>query len=190
LALLCRTNRIPYPAKSRRYLRTPHIANVAPLTSFWFLASKYPRLSSLASIWEVESEMLLPRFFLCLNRYRLAAHPFLVGFHFKGHMVFIASVAVSPTPRAIGWSLKLSMSCKVEFASRDVGAYLLDYPVMIDQGLRDPAIERRLRQIPPRSGEPSELTRLGHSRSSISSCFRGKGNTLVGELCGRFATLL
>jgi hypothetical protein len=28
-------------------------------------------------------------------------------------MVLIASVAVSPTPRTIGWSLKLSMSSKV-----------------------------------------------------------------------------
>jgi hypothetical protein len=35
-----------------------------------------------------------------------------------------------------------------EFASRDVGADLLDYAVMIDQGFGDPAIKRWLRQIP------------------------------------------
>jgi hypothetical protein len=29
---------------------------------------------------------------------------------FQGHIVSTASVAVSPTPRAIGWLLKLSMS--------------------------------------------------------------------------------
>jgi hypothetical protein len=34
-----------------------------------------------------------------------------------------------------------------EFASRDVGAYLLDHSVMIDQGFGDPAIKRWLRQI-------------------------------------------
>jgi len=33
-----------------------------------------------------------------------------------------------------------------EFASRDVGTYLLDYAVTIDQGFGDPAIKRRLRQ--------------------------------------------
>ena len=35
-----------------------------------------------------------------------------------------------------------------EFASRDVGTYLLDYAVMIHQGFGDPAIKRWLRQIP------------------------------------------
>ena len=35
-----------------------------------------------------------------------------------------------------------------EFASRDVGADLLDDTVMIDQGFGDPAIKRWLRQIP------------------------------------------
>jgi hypothetical protein len=34
-----------------------------------------------------------------------------------------------------------------EFASRDVGAYLLDHAVMIDQRFDYPAIKRQLRQI-------------------------------------------
>jgi hypothetical protein len=64
-------------------------------------------------------------------------------------MVLIASVAVSPTPRAIGWSAKPIhvllrrnaesrgfASKQGEFASRDVGAYLLDHTVMVDQGPR------------------------------------------------------
>jgi hypothetical protein len=36
---------------------------------------------------------------------------------FKGYMALIASVAVSSTPRAIGWSAKLSV-LQDEFASR------------------------------------------------------------------------
>jgi hypothetical protein len=34
-----------------------------------------------------------------------------------------------------------------EFASRNIGADLLDYAVMIDQGFRYPAINGRLRQV-------------------------------------------
>jgi hypothetical protein len=63
-------------------------------------------------------------------------------------MVLIASVAVSPTPRAIGSSLKLSMFCKVSSPAGMSAPDLLDDTVMIDQGFGYPAVQRWLRQIP------------------------------------------
>ena len=75
------------------------------------------------------------------------AYSFLGVRHVNGHMDLIASAAVSLTPRAIGWSLKLSTSCNREFSRRNIGTDLFDHTVMIDQGFGNPAIERWLRQI-------------------------------------------
>jgi hypothetical protein len=55
-------------------------------------------------------------------------------------MVLIASVAESPTPRAIGWSAKLSMSCKLSSPAEMSARIYSIHPVMIDQGFGDPAI--------------------------------------------------
>jgi hypothetical protein len=47
------------------------------------------------------------------KRIGVRRYPFLGARHCKGDIVLTASAAVSPTPRAVGWSLKLSMSCNV-----------------------------------------------------------------------------
>jgi hypothetical protein len=47
---------------------------------------------------------------VCLNRKRAGLYPVLGALPFMGDMVLIASVALSPTPRAIGWSSKLELS--------------------------------------------------------------------------------
>jgi hypothetical protein len=74
-----------------------------------------------------------------LRRKQACPYPLVGARHCKGHMVLIASVAVSPTPRAILVVEALDI-LEGEFASGNVGADLLDHPVMADQGFGDPAI--------------------------------------------------
>jgi len=59
----------------------------------------------------------------------------------RGHMVLIASLAVSPHPARNRLVVKALQILQGQFASRDVGADTMD------QGFRDPAIERWLRQV-------------------------------------------
>ena len=48
-------------------IASPLRYNAAPLTSFWFLVPKSPRLSSVESTWEVESEIYGGNFSVCIG---------------------------------------------------------------------------------------------------------------------------
>jgi hypothetical protein len=73
-------------------------------------SSKFPRLSSLESTWEVESEIFGNEFSVSLVRGVLALTHFPALFHFNGHMFFDCTGCRIAHPRAIGWSLNALQS--------------------------------------------------------------------------------